>query len=720
MTGMMEYSRIGGAEAQAMTCVVRTLLESADPAGAIEGVIRDGDQPNSTAFERYAADILRNAGGLRLKSVHRASMIRVLAPENGKLAKLVTPGGFPASLDATVLSIECALNRLVCIADAIADGIGDNDPPKEGPRRSISLLGGGFLSTNAGWRSTRVHLPHVSSPADITPAYYNEVDWRMADCVASNARAVFQRCIRPNAYRTTLGLNVDTQSDWDVRTRLAQIVGALELPYRCSFRFDYDDDSRTVAAAFTCPPAGFLPPLPRNSTFGDGSGARPSTARAYETYLLRLACLFGAACFGSGKAIESAAVAGYDASWNRPLVAARFERDAFARSILAAIDGDEFSKAAHRFDPESVAHMIEASHLDWFGRDGAFDVGEIELPAFDTGFRNVEPWLDERQLPNEAQNLFRCNRICDMDTAHYFGGHADAVDLARHDLADSPMAAVARLESLAEKLEADMNPPTGDATRPMYAANPLSRLAVSLLDDETSIASQAEAYLKGDAKRLPNEETEPMYYRAPSALFHARIGLSDLYQSMGDYPAAELQADRCIALAPTTAGAYYRKADVLAEQGLYTQAANVLMAGLRYAVTGADCALLYYHLGMLLWNLGKQRESAAVHVYCSSLQGEHAERSARIVRTLRERAYAPETAHISPFAAARELEHMHVPVAPQDMRDQIARAAILLANAGALQAAAPYARELEQHCNNDEVIIAACRSIQYGIGFKYD
>lgn len=712
-----------------MARVMRNLLESGNPAGVIEGVVDDGARAEATAFERYAADVLRGAGGLRLKTVSQVRAIKLIAPENGRLAKLIMPGGLPKSLYATVLSTECALNRLICIADAITDGICDNDPPEDGPRRSISILGGGFLSTNAGWRSTRVHLPHISSPVEVTPAYYNEVDWRATDCVAGNARAIFQHCIRPNAYRTTLGVHVDTQSDWDVRTRLAQIVGALELPYRCSFRFDYDAGSKSVAAVFTCPPVGFLPTISADN--GNG-GAQPSMSRAYEAYLLRLACLFGAACFGSGKAIETASVAGYDASWSRALVAARFGRDAFARSVLAAVDNGTFSDASLRYDPDSVAGMVEASHLDWFGHEESHGIHEVALPDMDVRGAWPAPHLDERPLPDDARKLFRCNRVCDVDTASYFGGHADAVDLARRDVADSPMAAILRLESLVEELEAQTRPPSDDTeARPLYAPNPLSRLAVGLLDDELSIASQAEAFLGETAeglaagafseraeKRFPRGGDAPSYFRAPSALFHARIGLSDLYQSLGDYGSAVLQADRCIVLAPTTAGAYYRKADVLAERGYYTQAANVLIAGLHYAVASADCALLYYHLAMLLWHLGKQRESATVHVYCSSLQGEHADRSARIVKALRGRDDAPETVHLAPFSAARELERMRLPVAPQNLNAQVAQATITLANAGSPLAAAPYARELERCCNNDEIVIAACRSIRFGISLE--
>jgi len=133
----------------------------------------------------------------------------------------------------------------------------DADSPNKKPRRSISILGGGFLSDEIGWRSSRVKLPSLDSISNVSIDFYNEIDWRSTDCVANNAHAVLQQCVRPNAYRTTLGTHVADQSDWDVRTRAAQLFNALELPYRNSYRYDYDSNTDTLVVFFTCPPASF-------------------------------------------------------------------------------------------------------------------------------------------------------------------------------------------------------------------------------------------------------------------------------------------------------------------------------------------------------------------------------------------------------------------------------------------------------------------------------
>lgn len=461
----------------------------------------------------------------------------------------------------------------------------------------------------------------------------------------------------------------------------------------------------------------------------------------------------------------------------------------------------------------------------------------FHVPDDGMSTQRTDPSADTRFLPPDLRRLFHAERICDIDTRSYHGEGAQAVEAARKDADDSTLAAIVRLENIVEELERSLRtgeqsrihekakaqsgaPNTigecesGPAThrhRPLYCAHALSRLAVALLEDELSVAEQAELYLSSgdslvsqaeafmqrnvsrethaanagegiaknedadagdrgphgkpadpkspaalqvpetlDAPETPGAPEAPaalqvpetlgapeapeahgtpdisetpdaydahdtlLFERAPSALFHAHMGLSDLYQRLGDFSGARAHADRCIALAPTTADAYFRKADVLAEQRLHAQAANVLLSGLRCAVAPQDCSLLYYYLGLLLWNVGKRREAAAVHVYNASLAGEFAEKSARVVAGMRTRGDVPVIAHASPLAAERELRRARIPVAPVNLGPLVAQAAIGLASAGAPEAAAPYAAILAHLCRNDRVVVAACESIVHG------
>lgn len=713
MQNRIDVSRIGAAEALSMERFRDEALYSGDFVSALDNAVKRGCEPDATAFERYAAKLLREAGYSKLaRAIRTGAAYRIHPPDNGKLAIIEKPARASDSLDAVLLPVECALNRLICISDAISDGDVEGSPQNREPRRSISILGGAFLSPDGGWRSSLVKLPSLDSPADVTPEYYNEVDWRSTDNVASNSRAVFQRCVRPNSYRTVSDLRVGAHSDWDVRTRLGQILGCLELPHRYSFRFDYDDNTKTVSALFTCPPPHFLPAILGT---GEDFENRTARARAYSAYILRLACLFSAACFGSGTKIGTTVIAGFDSSWEHPLVSARFDRIHFSDSVLSAIDTGELSRPDLRFEPERISRYMDASQLDWIGRREFGATQTISLPILDLRRDRSTSWTSDRCLSPETQRLFRSCRPCDIDTVHYYGPHADGVDLARDDAAESPLSSIIRLESLVDELERQLQPPDGlEGSRPLFADNPFSRLAVSLLDDELTIADQAEAFLheNGDACAVPKA---PLYYRAPSALFHARFGLSNLYQIIGDFPAAELQANRCIALAPTTTKAYFRKADVLAEQGKLSEAANVLLTSLRVASLIDESAFLYYHLGMLLWNMERYDEAVYVHVFNTSLKSESSRKSSQVIEGLKQQGTTLPGINLTAYDASHELLRFGYPLAPMNMRHEISQAAVLLANDGCLDLAAPYACKYERF-SSDEIVKAACRSIRFGSG----
>ena len=116
------YSKIGAAEARSMERALHDLFEARNPAVAIADAIERGAAPNATSFEQDASQILQNAGGLRLSSIPGANRIRIACPENGHLAHFVSTNHFPHGVEPTLLAVECSLNRLVCIADAISDG----------------------------------------------------------------------------------------------------------------------------------------------------------------------------------------------------------------------------------------------------------------------------------------------------------------------------------------------------------------------------------------------------------------------------------------------------------------------------------------------------------------------------------------------------------------------------------------------------------------------
>ena len=159
-----------------------------------------------------------------------------------------------------------------------------------------------------------------------------------------------------------------------------------------------------------------------------------------------------------------------------------------------------------------------------------------------------------------------------------------------------------------------------------------------------------------------------------------------------------------------------RKADVLASQKRYHEAANVLTEGLRLAVSPRDCALLYYHLALILWNTDRKREAVAVHVYTTSLAGEYADKAKKVVMSLRKRDDSPVIVYASPLAASREMIRARIPVSPSDAaRTLVVKAAVGLSCAGAPEACAPYAAAMASYFRDDRIIASACRSIRFGV-----
>ena len=107
-----------------------------------------------------------------------------------------------------------------------------------------------------------------------------------------------------------------------------------------------------------------------------------------------------------------------------------------------------------------------------------------------------------------------------------------------------------------------------------------------------------------------------------------------------------------------------------------------------------------------------------MHVYNTSLKGDYAEKSRQIATTLSKQSDAPDIVQANALSALYELRRLHFPIAPVNIRPLIAQATIALANSGSPAAAAPYARILERFSRNDEVIVATCRSIQYGVALQ--
>lgn len=707
--------------------------------------IARGKSPQSSAFERYMSRVLVDAGGTDIAPLATRSAMQLAPPGEGHMARITCAVRLAEDERRTVESVQDAINRLCGLADALEDSadLADSHP---GRVVTISPLGGSYKPERPLYRSAHIPLPPIGANEEPGVAFLNEVDWRALDYVPVTARAVFQSSLLPNMYQGFMGAYAPPGSDWDVRTRLATTLEKLELPLQSAFRFDCSVPDATVALRFSVPPEQSFPRLMQDGCTGLVVPTGNLAREARIVYALRLACLLAAACFGSGRHVEHAQlIADLQGDDGIDL---RFNRHDYIHDVMAAVEDGRLFERDLRFNPESLLEVMRPESISWpeaWRQSDAVPTG-VEAPASPAGTSDlagsgdyagsvdhagfgdhagfcdpaccrtrISPHEDDRPLTEELSRIFHAERIRDIDTRHFHGPGERTIEEARFDSDESILAAIASLEQAITGLEAECVPPNDDSgARPLFCSNPLARAVVSLLDDDLSVGREAEEFLNGprDARR-----TGLRYFRAPDALFQAHVGLSDLYARLGDYRGAESEADRCIALAPTTAQSYYLKANALAQQYRYAEAANVLSAGLRVAVSERDCALLYYHLALALWKLGRRQESVSVHVYAMSLAGEYAEKSAAVVRSLRQRKNVPVIVHASPLAATREMARARIPLAPSDeARTLVVQAAIGLSCADAPLAAAPYAAALTRYFRNDAVISATADSIRRGLG----
>ena len=701
-------------ETRIVSRVLDQIIRSTTPLREIMSVINRAHDYEASPFEVYAGTVLADAGASRLNRIMPASALRILKQDEETNVHLVCSHNLDDEKRSLVLHVESALNRLLMIQEALEHGAFESKHD-DAHRIGVSAYGASYIKYEADVEGASVRLPAIKPTDHASYALFHEIDWRCVENIAANSHVILQNDALKNRRQTILGAYAPGGSDWDVRTRLAALLESLELPFRWSYHFDCNVSAHAAAVSFTVPPLGVLPCSTPNPLMSNHSSESSIRQNARLCYAIRLAVLMASASFGAGRNIDNAYVVCRDQDDTKTVFQIRFERNHFVKDVLSRVDDGSCSDPKLRFDPHALFKIILNGEGDLtFIHEGApFPPSTIPQEFLD----NRRPvHLDSRELPEKMQMLFCAHRIDELDTATYFGPQSSAIDEARSDADDSPLAAIARLEEVVDELSSLTYPPDDDAdARPLYCGNPFARLMVSLLRETSAVSRDAEAFLQGE-QAVEGNWRPPYYFRAPSALYHAYMGLSDLYERIGDLRGAEAQADKCLALAPTTADAHFRKAHLLAQQGRLTEAANVIISALEYAVSYSDCSLLYYHLALLLWNLNRQNDAAAVFVYAASLSGEYAEKAKKAVNGLKKKENIPVIVHASPRAALHDMRQQRIPVAPSEtVLALIAQATLGLSCAQAPLAAEPYAHSLARYLQDDAVIVSACRSLEHGI-----
>ncbi|KFI58212.1 tetratricopeptide repeat protein [Bifidobacterium choerinum] len=629
-------------------------------ADAVDAIVWKGAVNAATAAptDRFAARELIEAGAAALRPVSARESVRFIIVEGTNLFWAVFNGDLPTEDRHVVLAIESALNRIGAVR-RVAD-MRDNE--------------NGFVTTldeaacyDAVHRRDHIWSQHVDHVLDYTNV--NNRFARINDAAAAPG-----------------GM-------WDTLTRFITIGESLILPHRFEYRADVNAATGEMAIIFSAPDETQF----QSSDWHDGHVVDVRTMRAAHaaTYSLELAGLLAQIAFTAGPSVHAVTVTGYRGSLYKtedPVLSLRFERERFTTNVLPRYRDGAFDDVALDDDPARVVPMLEPTDfaLAFNARRGLDVITPLPIPQ--SLLANRTPlWADARPLPPRLGALLRADRARDLDILHDDASikGSEVMDLRRDNEEDTPIGTSIELESVIMQIEMSDQAPANQ--RPLYCENPTQRLLVSLVDDGP----------------------DTRYWKAPDALYNARVGLTHIYRDDGDYKAAVAQAQAMERIAPTCASAYFEEAVVHADNEHYEDAARVLKFALTIAVARDDVDFVYYRLAYALWNNG-DRESAAACYAMRTLDSASYAPSARreVAQLLAQLGWDELPDHDRAVARLREVG---IPVAPQARAlDVLAEAAMGLVDAG-FPCAADAAADILANSIDGDVLRLLRQCLRYGV-----
>ena len=133
------------------------------------------------------------------------------------------------------------------------------------------------------------------------------------------------------------------------------------------------------------------------------------------------------------------------------------------------------------------------------------------------------------------------------------------------------------------------------------------------LDDETTVYR----YFGSVAERIEHnaviDEDGRDIRLVPDSYFNAHSNASIALGMLDRYDEALAHAEICMRLAPTSTYATMRKVRILEDQSRIYEAADLIIAALKHAVTPRDAAICHYRLAYMEWKLGREDLAAACY-----------------------------------------------------------------------------------------------------------
>lgn len=491
------------------------------------------DDPSG--IERYAAALMGEVNLPRLRTIAAKTEMSLARIDRSRLFYL----NFDRSLldqdeIDTLLAVECRLNRLSGILERIGAGLGPvaSSPSFEG----CSLF----------------DLWHISKTTNDVP--------RLLETLSND-----------NPWAKPGTVACQPGGEWDVRTRFARIVEALNVVTRLDYAYRANVAEGIMLVRFG---RTVVDAMPQREYDAQDDAWRevdePKRAAWATEHDARIALALAAACFASGARITRCYVQ------------------------IAAPDGEQgerviatysFGRAAYLANCVPVAKDLESMDMDDMPCKRMLEAYESDAPdAIEPAEVHARPRDDHRSLPPALRDLLLADtadelEVMEMDDDPYVARVVELREQAKVDRAS----AFEGFSRLVEELEAKCAVAELLATGPVqtqFCDNQLVRMVLPVMEEDRSVR----------------------ILRAPDALYFAQHEICSYYAEQEDFERALPEVRRLYDLARSSMQSHFALINVLARLERFDEIIEVARHGLRIASDRSAIGYLFYRLAFAYWN----------------------------------------------------------------------------------------------------------------------
>lgn len=490
---------------------------------------------NPSGIERYAAALMGEVNLPRLRTIAAKTEMSLARIDRSRLFYL----NFDRSLldqdeIDTLLAIECRLNRLSGILERIGAGLGPvaSSPSFEG----CSLF----------------DLWHISKTTNDVP--------RLLETLSND-----------NPWAKPGTVVCQPGGEWDVRTRFARIVEALNVVTRLDYTYRANVAEGIMLVRFG---RTVVDAMPQREYDAQDDAWRevdePKRAAWAAEHDARVALTLAAACFASGACITRCYV---------QIAASDGEQ---GERVVAAYS---FGRAAYLADCVSVAKDLESMDMDDMPCKHLLEAYEADAPdMIEPAEVHARPRDDHRPLPSALRDLLLADtadelEVMEEDDDPYV---ARVVELREQSKVDRA-GAFEGFSRLVEELEAKCAVAELLATGPVqtqFCDNQLVRMVLPVMEEDRSVR----------------------ILRAPDALYFAQHEICNFYAEQEDFERALPEVRRLYDLARSSMQSHFALINVLARLERYDEIIEVARHGLRIASDRPSIGYLFYRLAFAYWN----------------------------------------------------------------------------------------------------------------------